>query len=341
LIELLVVIAIIALLVGILLPALGQMRQAGRKAICMSNLKQFGVAFANYETDFDGRIASFTWRAGVDYGFGGVAGDDTQAAANQAVDIFRRRAERTDISQIVGWTPYVLYSHLVLNDFLQQRLPEPMVACPEDRIRLLWQASEPAGSDDNGAGFFALVERPPGNSNAEQRWPYSSSYSLVPCGYSPDAATATIPTVTQHLLDHRHYLMGNANTRLGTRRYSEISFPGSKVALFDFNQRHTSKRWLFYAYDEVTQPLLMWDSSVNDRKTSQSNPGFQPNAPSSAQPTRIIYTPDLNWEPPCRNGAAAEIVTGHYQWTREGLRGLDYGSDGTTHGEVWLHGTPP
>jgi hypothetical protein len=34
-------------------------------------------------------------------------------------------------------------------------------------------------------------------------------------------------------------------------------------------------------------------------------------------------------------------VTSHYQWTREGLHGLDFGSDGTTHGEVWLHGTPP
>jgi hypothetical protein len=317
------------------------MRQAGRKAICMSNLKQFGIAFANYETDFQGRIASFTWRAGVDYGFGGSAADDTQAAANQAVDIFRRRAERTDISQITGWTPFVLYSHLVLNDFLQQRLPEPMVACPEDRIRLLWQNSEPAGSDDHGAGFFALVERPPGNANQDQRWPYSSSYSLVPCAYSPDAATSTIPTVTQHLLEHRMYQMGNGNTRLGTRKFSDISFPNGKVALFDFNQRHAGKKWLFYAYDEVTQPLLMWDSSVSDRKTSQSNPGFQPNSPSSAQPTRNIYTPDSNWEPPCRNGAATEIVTGRYQWTREGLRGLDFGSDGTTHGEVWLHGTPP
>jgi hypothetical protein len=137
------------------------------------------------------------------------------------------------------------------------------------------------------------------------------------------------------------YSMGSALTRLGTRKYSDISFPNGKVALFDWNSRHMGKRWLFYAYDEVTQPLLMWDSSVQDRKTNQSNPGFQPNSPSTPQPTRIVYTPNPAWEPPCRNGASTEIVTGHYQWTREGLHGLDFGSDGTTHGEVWLHGTPP
>jgi hypothetical protein len=101
------------------------------------------------------------------------------------------------------------------------------------------------------------------------------------------------------------------------------------------------KKWSFYAYEDVVEPVLMWDSSVTDRKTSQSNPGFQPNAPASPQPTRINYTPDANWEPPTRNGGGAEFVTGHYQWTREGLHGVDFGSDGTTHGEVWLHGNPP
>src|SRR5262249_54576845 len=48
LIELLVVIAIIALLIGILLPALGRARNAGRLAISMSNLRQILIASANY-----------------------------------------------------------------------------------------------------------------------------------------------------------------------------------------------------------------------------------------------------------------------------------------------------
>ncbi len=48
LIELLVVIAIIALLIGILLPALGRARDAGRLAVSMSNMRQLLTAMASY-----------------------------------------------------------------------------------------------------------------------------------------------------------------------------------------------------------------------------------------------------------------------------------------------------
>jgi prepilin-type N-terminal cleavage/methylation domain-containing protein/prepilin-type processing-associated H-X9-DG protein len=55
LIELLVAIGIIALLMGLLLPALVRARDAGRRAKCLSNLRQIGQGMAAYIAEFKGR----------------------------------------------------------------------------------------------------------------------------------------------------------------------------------------------------------------------------------------------------------------------------------------------
>jgi prepilin-type N-terminal cleavage/methylation domain-containing protein/prepilin-type processing-associated H-X9-DG protein len=56
LIELLVVIAIIAVLMGVLMPALNRAREQGKRAACLSNLRQLTLAWSLYADENDGKL---------------------------------------------------------------------------------------------------------------------------------------------------------------------------------------------------------------------------------------------------------------------------------------------
>jgi hypothetical protein len=59
--ELLVVIGLIALLVSLLMPALGQARAAARTTGCLSNLRQMGTAWTMYLAENRGHLPEYVW----------------------------------------------------------------------------------------------------------------------------------------------------------------------------------------------------------------------------------------------------------------------------------------
>jgi prepilin-type N-terminal cleavage/methylation domain-containing protein len=323
LIELLVVIAIIALLVGILLPALGEARRAGRKAVCSSNFKQYGTAYATYGAENNDRMPTFSWRAGQNRSeFADLvdATTDVQAASNQAVDIMRRLSGRpTLIPRYDGWIPHVLFSHLPLVEYLGQRLPEPMTTCPDDRVLQAWQRfpGEPERS-----GFVPSEQDVQIRKN--RLWAQSSYYAVA-ASYSSDRGSVSglPPTVAPAPANHRAFTVGNA--ALGRRRLSEVAFPSQKVAMYDSMARHVGRLPQYYAYADSTQPLLAYDGSVTERRTDRTNRGVNPNG---GGPSTVVYIPDPSWEPPARTQpAGVDRNPGYYAWTSRGLNGVDYGGN--------------
>ena len=323
LVELAAAVAIVAVLAALLLIAAGESRRQSSLGDNLANLKQFASATGSYAADNDDRMWAFSWQAGVNYGFGGIASTSYEAAANQAVEIIRRRANRPDLAPIAGWFPNVTGSHLVLLDYLGTAQPERFVAGPEDWQRLLWQTS--VVPDWNG--YFRLVpnvERPPGTSNADKRWPYSSSYAIPPAFLSPDARSRapSYNAVTQGPT-HTSFLV-TTSTPLGGRRLSEVRHPAQKVMLYEEYQRHFGPQTLFFGYPEARIPIMLADGSAAVRRTADANRGFQPDSPTSNSFTFINFAP-ASWEPRTLSGAASQTVTAYYRFTRSGLRGRDFG----------------
>src|SRR5262249_35865242 len=88
LIELLVVIAIVALLIAMLLPALGKAREAGRNIVCRSMLRQLGTGQIQYMGDWKEWFACrYTSGAECDAtGGAAVVGDTTPTTPTTSLD---------------------------------------------------------------------------------------------------------------------------------------------------------------------------------------------------------------------------------------------------------------
>ena len=343
LIELLVVIAIIALLIGILLPALGQARRSAQNVVAQANARSLNTGAANYAGDSDDRIFSFTWRGGLPYinlknGKTKVYGDDQTAASAQAQNILQRATGRItgpgSIQRAEARLVHRRYSHLVLLDYLTDVQPEPIAASPFDRNLQRWQEdplaylegassgipyaggvpSEPGYDDDANWTFQPVI----------QLWPFASTYQMVPAAWSSDGINGA---VTYAPVEDTPHLFQATSTdpdpKLGRRKITEVAHPAGKVMMFEEFDRFTDPDGLYFAYPEAKCNLAFFDGSVRQEVTQDANPGWNPATP--LQPWTQRYVP-IDTFPLPKNGLGDETeYCMRYRWTRHGLKGIDFG----------------
>lgn len=342
LIELLVVIAIIAVLIAILLPALGEARRAARTALCESNMHQQGIAMHTYAGEFKETLFSYSWKwpniqgrlpsydpalsTPANPGFG-----DIGAAQNQMADIIRYRGDRTaaETPVIVNLFPYLRYSHIVLQDYLAQKLPDPMVACPEDRDRVAW-GKDPRGYDQGlytpNCGTMS------GGDTAAWRWPYSSSYWVTMSVFDNNPRGMRANPAAYALINIPN------GARFGGRKISDVAFPGSKVYMYEQFGRHQKKvidYTTFFGMNTAKCMVMLFDNSVSIRRSQDSNLGCDPNSLAIAPPGGwISYNPVAPTIDPIPPGGGALASSAYYQYTRSGLHGVDFtggAGAGTSH----------
>ncbi len=341
LIELLVVIAIIALLIGILLPALGQAQLSAKNVKSQANLRQLNTGAANYASDNADRIFSYTWRAGESYVLpsGQVRNPttDQDAAADQNQEILMRVTGRiggvTKIRNYRDRLPHRRYSHLVLLDFLSDIQPEPIAASPLDRNLIQWQENPVEYGPGSGVPFAdGTITGYDDDPNwlppaVRQRWPFASTYQMVPAAWNSDGGpgqrTYAPVAETPHLFRPTGTSGNSQQIPLGNRKFTHVAHPAGKVMMFEEFDRFTDRDGLYFAYPQAKCNLAFFDGSVRNESTSAANPGWSPEFP------------DMNWKqayvpidtfplPRSGLGETAEYCQ-RYRWTRMGLRGIDYG----------------
>ena len=329
------VLSMIGMTVG---PSLQQMRSRAMGAASVANMQEIGVGAAMYAGANNGRMFSYSWRAGETYllpnGRTYTPSNDLDASSRQNQEILQRRTGRVagqfKINWMDGRIPHRRFTHLVLNDFLNIPLEDTGHIDPADTNQLVWHANpldyfigstvpyangvSPGYDDDSGWA----------QNNIRMRWAFASSYQSVPSAWQPDTPNPRWGPIES--TPHLFVGLGSTNLiDLSTGRYmSELLFPAHKVWMFEEFDREAEGS-PYFAYDHARSAKLMFDGAVNVWASGDAYPSVIPEHGFPYSVWDQHYVPLDTFPIPLAGLGDNTQLNQRYRWTYRGLLGVDYG----------------
>jgi prepilin-type N-terminal cleavage/methylation domain-containing protein len=240
LIELLVVISIIAVLIGLLLPAIGKARDASKVTVSLSNLQNFGKAHATYSSEWNGRAwTTVNDDLTVILGFGTLPVAFATTGAQAAVPSVPLGFDKTGLQ----WSTRNSWAHSPMwwpgncslgrfrgfhtkpfNRYINNKVYDPIFWAPKDYTinELIFQYMDDPGEWQAGASFYfstyctsVAAECSPDVYRGLQAGGPQRADDLAAGFRTPPYGSATFPDQKTHMLEH-YWLQLNPSESINT-----------------------------------------------------------------------------------------------------------------------------